>query len=92
MPFNSIGNAGLRRVSEPPVAVAFAVASGTVERTMLSSPGANPIAAPGDGLGVGVGDGVGLATGDALGTGMLLAPVKNDSAADDSLVMIGLSK
>jgi hypothetical protein len=96
-PFNSIGNAGLRSVRDAPLAVASDCARATVERTMLSSPGANPIPEPGDGLGVGVGVGVavgealGVGVGVAFGTGMLLAPVKNDNAADDSAVMIGVS-
>jgi len=95
-PFNSIGNAGLRSVRDAPLAVASDGASATVERTMLSSPGANPIPVPGEGLGVGVGVGVavgealGVGVGVAFGTGMLLAPVKNDKAAADSAVTIGV--
>ena len=73
-------------------AVAFDGASATVERTMLNSPGAKPIGAPGTGLGVGVGVGVGLGSGVAAVTGMLLAPVKNESAAEDCVVICGVSR
>jgi len=75
-PFNSTGNAGLRFVSEAPVVTVTVLGARlTVERTILNSPGARPIAAPGEGLGVGVGLGVGLGTGVAVGTAILLAPV-----------------
>ena len=96
-PFNSIGKAGLRVVSEKPPAVASEGASATVDRTILSSPGASPIPLPGAGLGTGVGDGVGVGdalgvgVGVAFGTGILLAPVKNDNAADDSAVTMGVN-
>jgi hypothetical protein len=60
-------------------------ASATVERTILSSPGARPAAAW-NRLGVGVGLGIGLGTGVAAATGMLLAPVKNESTAADWFV------
>ena len=88
-PFNSMGSAGLRRVSDPLPAEAFDGASAMVERTIVSSPGATPIGWPGTGLGVGVGLGLGLAAGAAV-TGILLAPVKNDSAAEEVAVTIGL--
>lgn len=96
-PFNSIGKAGLRKVSEAPDAVASEGASAIVERTILSSPGANPIPVPGAGLGTGVGEGVGVGdapgvgVGVAFGTGMLLAPVKNDNAVADSAVTMGVN-
>jgi hypothetical protein len=57
---------------------------------MASSPGARPDGVPGTGLGVGVGLGVGLGSGVAAATGMLLAPVKNESTADDWLVIVGV--
>ena len=55
-----------------------------MERTIVNSPAATPNGAPGTGLGVGVGLGLGLGLGAGVAavTGMLLAPVKNDSAAD----------
>ena len=89
---SSIGKAGLRLVSDPPVAVASDGASATVERTILNSPGAKPIGDPGTGLGVGVGLGLGLGAGVAAATGMLLAPVKNDSTADEVAVTCGVNK
>ena len=46
--------------------------------------------APGEGLGVGVGLGIGLGTGVAAATGILLAPVKNESTADDWAVIVGV--
>ena len=65
-------------------------ASDAVERTMLNSPGAKPAAVPGTGLGVGVGLGVGLGAGVAAATGILLAPVRNESVADDGFVIVGV--
>src|SRR5689334_24274910 len=98
-PLSSIGNAGLRNVSEaqPLNAVhgtAFAGASETVERTILNSPGERAKGWPGTGLGVGVGVGVGLAVGAGVAaeTGMLLAPVKNESVALEVAVGCGLSR
>src|SRR6185369_5759016 len=95
-PLSSTGKAGTRSVSETQLSGEAQVkstsdgASGTVERTILSSPGARPIGAPGTGLGVGVGLGIGLGTGVAAATGMLLAPVKNESTAADEFVTIGV--
>ena len=63
-----------------------------MERTMVNSPGANAVGAPGTGLGVGVGLGIGLGTGVAAVTGIRLAPVKNDSTADDVEVVSGVIK
>src|SRR5690348_10192133 len=98
-PLSSIGNAGLRNVSEAhPLNVvhgtAFDGASETVERTILNSPGESAKGCPGTGLGVGVGVGVGLAVGAGVAaeTGMLLAPVKNESTAFDWTVGIGLNR
>ena len=60
---------------------------------MLNSPGARPGAVvAGVGLGLGVGVGVGLGLGLALGTGKLLAPVKNDNNADNSVVTVGVNR
>jgi len=59
---------------------------------MPISPGASPKALPGEGDGVGVGVGVGLGVGVAAGTGMLLAPVKNDNASPAAVVAGGLSR
>ena len=96
-PFSSTGKAGERRfsetqfsVTEKQVKLASDLASATVERTILSSPGAKPAGVPGTGLGAGVGLGLGLGAGGAAATGMLLAPVKNESTADDWFVMIGV--
>ena len=82
----------LRRVSDPLLVDAFDGASATVERTIASSPAANPKAVPERGFGVGVGVGVGLGSGVAAVTGMLLAPVKNDSTAAELAVTCGLSR
>ena len=91
-PLSSMGNAGLRFVSEPPVAEVVVAASATVDRAMLSSPGARPSATSGDGLGVGVGVGVGLGTGVAVATAILLAAVLKLSTAADCAVTIGFNK
>ncbi|HSK64182.1 MAG TPA: hypothetical protein VK893_10080, partial [Pyrinomonadaceae bacterium] len=57
----------------------------TGARTIVTSPGATPKGSPGTGLGVGVGLGLGLGLGAGVAavTGMLLKPVKNESAAPD---------
>ena len=95
-PFSSTGKAGERRFSETQFSDEKQVketsdgASAAVERTILSSPGAKPAGVPGTGLGVGVGLGVGLGSGVAAATGMLLAPVKNDSTAADWFVIVGV--
>src|SRR6266404_155325 len=76
-PFSSIGNIGLRAVSDSPTPALSEGASATDERTMLNSPGASPPAiVPGVGVGVGLGEG--LAAGGASSTGKVLAPVKKD--------------
>src|ERR1044072_7845475 len=98
-PLSSIGNAGLRNVSEAqPLNVVHGTAldgaSETVERTILNSPGERAKGCPGTGLGVGVGVGVGLAVGAVVAavTGMLLAPVKNERTALDVAVGCGLNR
>src|SRR4029079_5816881 len=84
-PLSSTGSTGLRAVSEPPTPILSESASPTVDLTTLNSPAARPVASPGLGVGVGVGDG--LALGFELANGpMLLAPVKNDNTAEDSVV------
>src|SRR6185369_15932287 len=88
-PLSSTGSMGLRAVSEPPTPILSESASPTVDLTMLNSPAERPVGSPGLGVGVGVGDG--LAEGSAAAKGpMLLAPVKNDSTADDSVVTGGV--
>lgn len=95
-PLSSTGKAGDRRFSETQFSVETHEnvtsdgARATVERTILSSPGAKPAGAPGTGLAAGVGLGDGLGTGVAAATGMLLAPVKNESTAVDWLVIVGV--
>ena len=91
-PFSSIGNIGLRAVSDPPTPALSDGARATDERTMLNSPGASPPAiVPGVGVGVGLGEG--LAAGGASSTGKVLAPVKKDKvAADNSVTTVGLSR
>src|ERR1700752_418756 len=97
-PLSSIGSAGERNVSEAQMfdgvghAKAFDGASAMLDRTMVNSPGATPIGAPGAGLGTGVGLGAGLGSGVAAATGMLLAPVKNESVAADCAVACGLNR
>jgi hypothetical protein len=92
-PFSSTGKAGVLAVSATfPVVAASDGASGTVERTIVNSPGETANGCPGTGLGVGVGEGTGLGSGVAAATGISLAPVKNERGADDSVVTIGVSR
>src|SRR5258705_9918844 len=91
-PLSSTGSTGLRKASSPkptPTAGLSESASPTVDLTVLNSPAERPVGSPG--LGVGVGAGVGLAVGSAAAKGpMLLAPVKNESASDASVVTGGV--
>src|SRR4029453_3608709 len=88
-PVSSTGSIGLRAVSEPPTPILSESARPTVDLTMLNSPAERPGGSPGLGLGVGLGPGLGF----ALANGpMLLAPVKNDNRADDSVVTGGVNR
>src|SRR6185437_11788300 len=93
-PLSSTGSTGLRKASSPnpkPTADLSESASPTFDLTMLNSPAERPVASPG--LGVGVGVGLGLALGSAAANGpMLLAPVKNESASDASVVTGGVKR
>ena len=92
-PLNSIGSAGARFNSEAPLAFVDAGAGLKPACAIASSPGASPGAINGVGLpvGVGDGDGVGLPVEVAVGmnTGPILAPVKSESVAVDSVVIVG---